>query len=65
MSLAVQKNKSSEPEFDIPQHLVQHVAQQVIGGLYCIFFKNLLVKEGTVSGLSLINSLAAAILSFF
>merc|ERR1719284_12939 len=32
VSLAVQKNKSSEPEFDIPQHLVQHVAQQVIGG---------------------------------
>ena len=32
VSLAVQKTKTSEPEFEIPQHLVQHVAQQVIGG---------------------------------
>jgi len=32
VSLAVQKTKSSEPEFNIPQHMIQHVAQQVIGG---------------------------------
>jgi len=32
VSLAVQKTKHSEPEMEIPQHLVQHVASQVIGG---------------------------------
>jgi len=32
VSLAVQKTKHSEPELEIPQHLVQHVASQVIGG---------------------------------
>ena len=28
----MQKTKHSEPEMEIPQHLVQHVASQVIGG---------------------------------
>jgi len=32
VSLAVQKTKHSEPEMEIPQHLMQHVASQVIGG---------------------------------
>ena len=33
VSLAVQKTKKdNDDNFDIPQHLVQHVAQSVIGG---------------------------------
>jgi len=32
VSIAVQKTKVEEPSMDIPQHLVQHVANQVIGG---------------------------------
>ena len=32
VSIAVQKTKLEDTSMDIPQHLVQHVANQVIGG---------------------------------